>query len=46
MVWLYGANRLVVPSHTILWETIGYLTTMVLIKQPCGVTILIHETYQ
>ena len=31
LVWLYDANRLVVPSHTFLWENIGYLPTKVLI---------------
>ena len=31
LVWLYQANRLVVPSHTFLWEKIGYVTTKVLI---------------
>ena len=31
LVWLYDANRLVVPSHTFLWEKIGYVPTMVLI---------------
>ena len=24
LVWLYHANRLVVPSHTFLWVKIGY----------------------
>ena len=27
LVWLYDANRLVVPSHTFLWENNGYLPT-------------------
>ena len=31
LVWLYDANRLVVPSHTFLWEKIGYVLTTVLI---------------
>ena len=31
LVWLYHANRLVVPSHTFLWVKIGYLPTKVLI---------------
>ena len=31
LVWLYDANRLVVPSDTILWEKIGYVPTTVLI---------------
>ena len=31
LVWLYDANRLVVPSHTFLWEKIGYVPTKVLI---------------
>ena len=31
LVWLYDANRLVVPSHTFLWENIGYVPTNVLI---------------
>ena len=31
LVWLYDANRLVVPSHTFLWEKIGYFPTKVLI---------------
>ena len=31
LVWLYDPNRLVVPSHTFLWEKIGYLPTKVLI---------------
>ena len=31
LVWLYDANRLVVPSHTFLWEKNGYLPTKVLI---------------
>ena len=31
LVWLYHANRLVVPSNTFLWEKIGYLHTKVLI---------------
>ena len=30
LVWLYHANRLVVPSHTFLWEKIGYVPTKVL----------------
>ena len=44
LVWLYHANRLVVPSHTFLWVKIGYLPTKVLIKQTCGVAILLHGT--
>ena len=43
LVWLYHANRLVVPSHTFLWVKIGYLPT-VLIKQTSGVAILLHGT--
>ena len=31
LVWLYDANRLVVPSHKFLWEKVGYVPTMVLI---------------
>ena len=31
LVWLYDANRLVVPSHTFLREKIGYVPTTVLI---------------
>ena len=42
LVWLYHANRLVVPSHTFLWVKIGYLPTKVLIKQTSGVAILLH----
>ena len=30
LVWLYHANGLVVPSHTFLWEKIGYVPTKVL----------------
>ena len=44
LVWLYDANRLVVPSHTFLWEKIVYVPTMVLIKQTSGVVICIHGT--
>ena len=44
LVWLYHANRLVVPSHTILWVKIGLLPTKVLIKQTSGVAILLHGT--
>ena len=44
LVWLYHANRLVVPSHIFLWVKIGYLTTKVLIKQTSGVAILLHGT--
>ena len=44
LVWLYHANRLVVPSHTFLWEKVRYVPTKVLIKQTCGVAILIHGT--
>ena len=44
LVWLYDANRLVVPSHTFLWEKIGYVPTKLLIKQTCGVAILLHGT--
>ena len=44
LVWLYHANRLVVPSHTFLWVKIGYLPTNVLIKQTSGVAILLHGT--
>ena len=42
--WLYDANRLVVPSHTFVWEKIGYLPTKVLIKPTSGVAILLHGT--
>ena len=31
MVWPYVANRLVVPSHSFLWEKIGSVPTKVLI---------------
>ena len=31
LVWLYDANRLVVPTHTVLWEKTGYVPTKVLI---------------
>ena len=44
LVWLYNANRFVVPSHTFLWEKIGYVPTTVLIKQTSGVVIRIHGT--
>ena len=44
LVWLYHANRLVVPSHTFLWVKIRYVPTKVLIKQTCGVAILLHGT--
>ena len=44
LVWLYNANRLVVPSHTFLWVKIGLLPTEVLIKQTSGVAILLHGT--
>ena len=44
LVWLYDANRLVVPSHTFLWEKIGYIPTKVLLKQTSGVAICIHGT--
>ena len=44
LVWLYHANRLVVPSHTFLWVKIGYLPTKVLILQTIGVAILLHGT--
>ena len=30
-VWLYDANRLAVPSHTFLWEKVGYIPTKALI---------------
>ena len=30
LVWLNDANELVVPSHTFLWEKIGYLPTKVI----------------
>ena len=42
LVWLYDANRLVFPSHTLLWETIGYVPTTVLILQTSGVAIYNH----
>ena len=44
LVWLYDANRLVVPSHTFLSEKISYVPTTVLIKQTSGVAICIHGT--
>ena len=44
LVWLYHANRLVVPSHTFLWVKIGYLPTKVLIKQTSAVAIQLHAT--
>ena len=44
LVWLCDANRLVVPSHTFLWEKIGYVPTTVLFKQTSGVAICIHGT--
>ena len=44
LVWLYDANRSVVPSHTFLWEKIGYVATKVLIEQTSGVAICIHGT--
>ena len=44
LVWLYHSNRLVVPSHTFLWEKIGYVPTTVLIKQTSGVAICNHGT--
>ena len=39
LVWLYNSNRLVVPSHTFLWEKIGYVPTKELIYQTSGVAI-------
>ena len=42
LVWLYVANRLVVPSHTFLWVKIGYVPTKVFIKKTSGVAICIH----
>ena len=44
LVWLYHANRFVVPSHTFLWDKIGYVPTKVLILQTIGVAICIHGT--
>ena len=44
LVCLYHANRLVVPSHTFLWEKMGYVPTKVLIKQTCEVVILLPGT--
>ena len=44
LVWRYNPNRLVVPSHTFLWEKIGYVPTKVLIQQTSGVAICIHGT--
>ena len=44
LVWLYHSNRLVVPSHTFLWEKIGYVPTTVLIKQTSGIAICIQGT--
>ena len=44
LVWLYNANRLVVPSHTFLWENNGYVPTTVFILQTSGVEICIHGT--
>ena len=29
LVWLYDANRLVVPSQTFLWEKTGYVPSTV-----------------
>ena len=43
-VWLCDANRLVVPSHTFVWEKIGYVPSTVLIQQTSGVAICIHGT--
>ena len=44
LVWLYDAIRLVVPSHTFLWEKIGYVPAKVLIFQTGGIAICIHGT--
>ena len=44
LVWLYDANRIVLPSHTSLWEKIGYVPTKDLMKQISGVAILLHGT--
>ena len=44
LVWLFYANRLVVPSPTFLWVKNDYLPTKVLIKQTSGVAILLHGT--
>ena len=44
LVWLYDANRLVVPFHTFLWEKIGYVPTNVLIQQTSGVAICTYGT--
>jgi hypothetical protein len=34
----------VVPSHTFIWEKIGYVPTKVLIQQTSGVAMYIHGT--
>ena len=44
LLWLYPSNRLVVPSHTFLWEKIGYVPTKVLLYQTSGVVICIRGT--
>ena len=44
LVWLYDANRLVVPSDTFLWEIIIYVPSTVFIQQTSGVAICIHGT--
>ena len=44
LVWLYDANTLVVPSHSFLWEKIGYVPTKVLISQTSRIAICIHGT--
>ena len=44
LVCPYDANRLVVPSHTFLWEKIGCVPTTVLILQTSGVAICTHGT--
>ena len=44
LVWLYHSNRFVAPSHTFLWEKIGYIPTTVLIKKTSGVATCILGT--
>ena len=46
IVWLYYVIRLVVPSHTFLWEKIGCVPIMVLTYQPSAVPIVMHGTYE
>ena len=44
LVWLYHSKGLVVPSHTFLWEKIGYVQSTVLIWQTSGVAICTNGT--